>query len=75
VGAGMTDKELLTWLQQPGNERHYMRVTLECLKEIGAVDLPARALLGHKVCGCAGLHAMQYTAAAAAACMTGSCTR
>jgi hypothetical protein len=54
LGAGVTDKELLTWLQQPGNERHYLRVTLECLKEIGAVELPARALLGHKVGGGAG---------------------
>jgi hypothetical protein len=56
----MTDKELLTWLRapgnkdllawlrQPGHERHHLRVMLECLKEIRAVDLPARVLLGHK---------------------------
>jgi len=48
-GADMTDKELLAWLRQPGNERHHLRVTLECLKEIGAADLPAGVLLGHKV--------------------------
>lgn len=51
-GAEMTDKELLAWLRQPGNERHHLRVTLECLKEIGAADLPAGVLLGHKVGVC-----------------------
>jgi hypothetical protein len=48
-GGGMTDKELLAWLRQPGNEKHHLRVMLECLKEIGATDVPARVLLGHKV--------------------------
>lgn len=49
AGGGMTDKELLAWLRQPGNEKHHLRVMLECLKEIGATDVPARVLLGHKV--------------------------
>jgi hypothetical protein len=49
TGGGMTDKELLAWLRQPGNEKHHLRVMLECLKEIGASDVPARVLLGHKV--------------------------
>jgi hypothetical protein len=43
------NKDLLAWLRAPGHERHHLRVMLECLKEIRAVDLPARVLLGHKV--------------------------
>lgn len=37
--------ELKLWIKQPENFKHHPRMLLECLKELGAVDLPARVLL------------------------------
>jgi hypothetical protein len=47
-GAGETG-DIMVWIKQPANRRHHVRVALECLKELGAQDLPARVLLTHKV--------------------------
>jgi len=46
--------KLLVWLQQPDSRQHYLRVVLECLRELGAAEIPARVLLQHKVGGLAG---------------------
>jgi hypothetical protein len=41
--------DIMVWIKQPANRRHHVRVALECLKELGAQDLPARVLLTRKV--------------------------
>jgi len=47
--AAAGDSELSVWLLQPENKQHHLRLLLECLKELGAMDLPARVLLSKKV--------------------------
>jgi len=49
--AAAGDSELSVWLLQPENKQHHLRLLLECLKELGAMDLPARVLLSKKVQG------------------------
>jgi len=44
--------ELMMWLVQPGNKQHHVRMMLECLKELGAMDLPARILVSKQVQPC-----------------------
>lgn len=39
------DGDVMTWVARPAHHRHHLRVALECLKELGAEDLPVRALL------------------------------
>lgn len=46
---GHVPEKLLAWLQSPESSRHYLRVMLECLRELGATDVPARVLMQHKV--------------------------
>eukprot|EP00882_Tetradesmus_deserticola_P019179 GHRQ01020629.1.p1 GENE.GHRQ01020629.1~~GHRQ01020629.1.p1 ORF type:complete len:249 (+),score=88.07 GHRQ01020629.1:34-780(+) len=48
VAAGETG-DIMVWIKQPANRRHHLRVVLECLKELGAQDLPARELLTRQV--------------------------
>jgi hypothetical protein len=48
AAAGETG-DIMVWIKQPANRRHHVRVALECLKELGAQDLPARVLLTRKV--------------------------
>jgi hypothetical protein len=52
--AGGETGDIMVWIKQPANRRHHVRVALECLKELGAQDLPARVLLTRKVrwCSC-----------------------
>jgi hypothetical protein len=53
--------ETLPFLQKPSSRQHHLRVMLECLRELAAVEIPARILLQHKVrvgdLPLAGLHA------------------
>ncbi|KAF8066392.1 ATG16 [Scenedesmus sp. PABB004] len=44
-GAPPAESDVMVWIAQPANARHHLRVALECLKELGATDLPARVLL------------------------------
>lgn len=46
---GTLPEKLLAWLQQPESRQHYVRVMLECLRELAAADIPARVLMQHKV--------------------------
>jgi hypothetical protein len=46
---GHVPEKLLAWLQSPESSRHYLCVMLECLRELGATDVPARVLMQHKV--------------------------
>ncbi|KAF6263367.1 hypothetical protein COO60DRAFT_458910 [Scenedesmus sp. NREL 46B-D3] len=41
--------DIMVWIKQPANRRHHLRVALECLKELGAQDLPAREPLTRQV--------------------------
>lgn len=61
--------KLLAWLQQPDSRQHYLRVVLECLRELGAAEIPARVLLQHKVGGLAG-----HNTCVAGLCICGQCT-
>lgn len=49
AAAGAVQEKLLLWLQQPDSRRHYLRVVLECLRELAAVEIPARVLMQHQV--------------------------
>eukprot|EP00878_Enallax_costatus_P018895 GHUV01019918.1.p1 GENE.GHUV01019918.1~~GHUV01019918.1.p1 ORF type:complete len:426 (+),score=149.02 GHUV01019918.1:854-2131(+) len=49
LAAGLSDADMLKWIQRPENHRHHLRVVLESLKELGATDLPARVLLTRQV--------------------------
>lgn len=49
VPPGPLPEKLSAWLQQPDSRRHYLRVTLECLRELAAAEIPARVLLQHQV--------------------------
>lgn len=55
--AALPDK-LAEWLQQPSSKQHYLRVILECLRELEAAEIPARVLLQLKVGCCAALQCM-----------------
>lgn len=41
--------DVMQWIKQPENHHHHLRVALECLKELGAADIPARDLVSRKV--------------------------
>lgn len=47
--APVSADEFLQWVRQPENFKHHLRILLECLKELGAADLPGKVLLSHKV--------------------------
>jgi hypothetical protein len=49
AGAAGETGDVMVWIKQPANRQHHLRVALECLKELGAQDLPARVLLTRKV--------------------------
>jgi hypothetical protein len=49
AGAAAETGDVMVWIKQPANRQHHLRVALECLKELGAQDLPARVLLTRKV--------------------------
>lgn len=53
--------DVMKWIRQPDNFKHHLRILLECLKEMGASDLPARLLITHKVntCSVGGLRMLQ----------------